>query len=308
MYKPGFTVCWLSAIQLTMNSLNRGIVYVLLAPLFWGLSGVFAQFLFRDRAITPEWLVCVRLLIPGFILLLFAALRSVNIFAIWLFDTGRIALFSIFGIAAAQLSYFMAIKESNAATATVLQYLSPVIVAAVITVKLRRLPSARTVAAIVLALAGTFFITTHGNPGSLSISGAALAWGLGSAFAFTFYVMYSVNLVRKWNGMMVIGWGMFAGGVMLSLFIHPWNIPGVWNAGTFASIAFVVFFGGLISYYFYLMGIQSTGSQAGTILSCTEPLHSALFSIIFLGVHFTGMDWLGLLCIISTVIILTVRR
>ena len=49
-------------------------------------------------------------------------------------DTIHLLAFAIFGITFCQFTYFMAIQASNAGTATVLQYLSPILILAVVLV------------------------------------------------------------------------------------------------------------------------------------------------------------------------------
>ncbi len=79
-------------------------------------------------------------------------------------------LFGILGMLSVQYPYFAAIKASNTATATVLQYTAPAMIAVWVALRRRRWPSGRGYAAIALAMTGTFFLVTHGDFGALSIS------------------------------------------------------------------------------------------------------------------------------------------
>jgi drug/metabolite transporter (DMT)-like permease len=78
---------------------------------------------------------------------------------------------------AVQYTYFEAIHKSNAATATVLQYMGPVFIAIYMAFKQRRLPNFIEFVAIILALSGTFLLVTHGKFGSLAISTEGLLVG-----------------------------------------------------------------------------------------------------------------------------------
>lgn len=109
----------------------KGIVLVITAAMLWGVSGTVAQFLFQKNGFTPEWLVVIRLLISGIALLVFAVIKGgQDIFQIWKSkeDCIKLILFSIIGMLGVQYTYFAAIKYGNAATATILQYMSPVII------------------------------------------------------------------------------------------------------------------------------------------------------------------------------------
>ena len=107
--------------------------------------------------------------------------------------------------------------------------------------------------------------------------------------------------------MAVLGSGMLFSGVLISFFFQPWDIHVIWDIKTVFSVFYIVIFGSLVAYLLFLQGIMLIGSQMATILSCVEPLSAALVAIAFLGVIFTGMDWLGSALIMMTVVILARR-
>ena len=57
------------------NNTIKGTLFALIAGTLWGLSGICAQFLFQQRNLTPEWVVCVRLISSGVILLSIAYIK-----------------------------------------------------------------------------------------------------------------------------------------------------------------------------------------------------------------------------------------
>ena len=287
---------------------TNGYVLAITAALLWGVSGTFAQFLFRERGINVEWLVTVRLLISGIIFLGIALFnKDRGLIAIWKNkrDVLQLLLFSICGMILVQYTYFAAIKHSNAATATVIQYAGPVIIAVYLAMKSRRWPSATEFIAIFLAVAGTFLLVTHGSFSSLSISGLALFWGILSAFALAFYTIQPVRLLQKYSSPVVIGLSMLIGGFFFSFFHAPWDVRGEWDASTFISIGFIILFATLIAFYAYLTAVKSIGGQKTSLLASAEPLSAAIISVVWLNVTFTAMDWLGSFFIISTIFLLT---
>jgi drug/metabolite transporter (DMT)-like permease len=159
------------------NHVLKGFLLAIGAAILWGVSGTFGQFLFQKRAVNVEWLITVRMLVTGIVLLLLAGIHKKNeIWQIWHHrkDSLALLLFSIFGVLAVQYTYFAAINYSNAATATVLQYTGPVLIAIYMALNKRKFPSKVACLAILLAILGTFLLVTHGNFGSLSISPLAL--------------------------------------------------------------------------------------------------------------------------------------
>lgn len=289
----------------------RGIILALTAAILWGISGTCGQFLFMYRNINTEWLVTVRLLVAGILLLLIAIRQYPSaVFAIWRDKKSatELLVFSILGMLAVQYTFFAAIKHSNAATATVLQYSGPVMIAVYMAWYSRKWPTLPEYLAIVLAVAGTFLMVTHGKTDSLSISGRALAWGLGSAVSMAFYSIYPAGLLTRYQTPVIIGWAMIIGGTLLGLTHAPWNISGEWDIYTLAFTAFIILLGCLVAFYAYLTAVKLIGPQTTSLLASAEPLSAALFSLLWLKVPFTVMDWLGSICIISTIFLLARRK
>ena len=49
---------------------------VITAAMLWGVSGTVAQYLFQKKEFTPEWLVVIRLLISGIVLLIYSSIKG----------------------------------------------------------------------------------------------------------------------------------------------------------------------------------------------------------------------------------------
>jgi drug/metabolite transporter (DMT)-like permease len=292
-------------------SRTKGMALVLIGASLWGISGTVAQYLFQQRGFSPEWLVVVRLLISGIILLTLASSnKKQSVWGIWKNkqDVLSLLLFSILGMLAVQYTYFAAIQHSNAATATVLQYLAPVMIACFLAIKSKRLPSSKEMIAVFLALLGTFLLVTRGNLQSLSISSLALFWGISSALALAYYTLQPHQLLSKWGSIIVIGWGMLIGGISFSLIHPPWSFQGEWSLNSFFAVIFIVIFGTLIAFYCYLESLKYISASETSLLACIEPLSAALLSVIWLQVTFGLEEWLGTLCIISTIVILSLVK
>ncbi|MGM9916431.1 hypothetical protein [Anaerotignum sp.] len=60
----------------TKDKRTVGICYTLAGGMCWGLSGCFGQYLFQEKGITAEWLVTVRLVFAGVLLVLLGLLLT----------------------------------------------------------------------------------------------------------------------------------------------------------------------------------------------------------------------------------------
>jgi drug/metabolite transporter (DMT)-like permease len=269
------------------------------------VGGTFAQFLFQQRGVNIDWLVTMRLLCAGAALLLISAmLQGRKVLAIWRSDALALILFGLVGMMPVQYTYMAAINASNTATATVLQFTAPAMIALWLALVGRRWPDRRELAAIALAMLGTFFLVAHGKLGALSISPLALFWGLASAVAAAFNSIQPAQLLRKYGASLVGGWGMLVGGAALSFVHAPWKVEGSWDARAYVFLAFILLFGTLAAFYLYIKVLRLIGAQKSSLLTCAEPLSAAVLAVWWLGVSWGGMDWLGTACILATIALL----
>lgn len=279
----------------------RGVTLALLAAVLWGVSGTCAQFLFQHRGVTAEWLVTVRLLGTGVILLA----CSRNRWSIWRRDAPSLIVFSLFGVAAVQYTYFAAIRASNAATATVLQYTGPVLIVLWYALRHRVWPRPLQYVALLTATGGTFLLVTHGSFHSLSISGWALFWGLASAVTMVFYTVQPVRLLHTYPSSLIIGWAMLVGGVCFSFIAPPWKVPGTWDGFSVGCLLAIVLLGTLVAFYSYLTAVRLNGATMTSLLTCAEPVVAATLTVAWLHVPFGWMDWLGTGCVLGTILLLS---
>lgn len=104
----------------------RGFLCAALGGVCWGASGTVGQYLFTCQGVDSGWLTVVRMFLAGVVLLGGALVRHrPQLRAIWSDrrDALRLVLFSVGGLMTCQYTYLAAIRYSNSATATVLQYM-----------------------------------------------------------------------------------------------------------------------------------------------------------------------------------------
>ncbi|MEF9921368.1 MAG: DMT family transporter [Anaerovoracaceae bacterium] len=287
--------------------MKKGYALTLIGATLWAVCGVSAQYLFDNRGLTTDWLVPVRLLLAGIILVIIAAAKGKkDIFRIFKNkkDTFSLFIFAIMGVGACQYSYFTAISYSNAATATVLSYLSPVIIVGFLALQSKKMPRKGELLAVTLAIIGTVLISTHGDFTSLAISKEALLWGIFNAGTVAIYSIQPQQIIKEYGTETVTGWGMLIAGIILCVIFKPWHIVGTWDVVTFTMLGVIVVFGTVITFCFYLEGVKRIGPTKGSILATVEPIVSTVLAVACLGVVFQGMDFVGFALVIGTIFII----
>lgn len=288
---------------------NKGSLMVLVAGTAWGLSGVSGQYL-MTHGVNLNLLTSLRLIIAGSILGLFTLIKQREKIRTLLSDkkgVKQLIFFSLAGLLMNQFTYMNAIKYTNAGTATVLQYMSPVLILVAVSVVEKRLPSVAEALSIILAVLGTVIIATHGHLGSLAITPKGLFWGVLSAISAALYVLLPGPIVDKWGSMPVISLAMLFSGILFTLFTQPWQYDLPLTTGNGIALVGLVLVGTIIAYTLFVEGASIVGPVNGSLIAAVEPIASVFFSIILLSETFYSMDILGMLLIMVAVLLISLR-
>lgn len=297
--------------MMTLSNRLKGIILAVGGSIFWGGSGVAAQFLLQDRGMTADYLTAIRTLTAGLILLLIDRfVYGNNITNIWRDKVSRYRLlfFGIFGMMAVQYTYFAAIAYSNAPTGTIIQYLMPVVILLWVALRERKLPQPGQVVCAILAILGTALLVTHGSLTTLSISEKALFWGILSALAAACYTVSPRWLLMRWPSAQVVGWAMLIGGAAISLIYPPLSYPGILDIDAILSLAYICILGTAIAFWAYVSSTKYILPQEASILNAMEPLASIVFSVLLLDVLFQLPEIAGTILIILPVLYITTRN
>jgi len=298
-----------------MNSSSRKIGYLLVitGAIFWGVGGTVAQKLFQQYAVNVNWLVTTRLLIAGMLLLSVQYFRKARsqILGVWKTKKTAIQLliFGILGMLAVQYTYMASIKYGNAAVATLLQYLAPVMIIIYYILRKQTALTRQDTMTVFLALLGSFFLLTNGSFSQLSVPPLAVIWGILSGVALAFYTLYAVPLLKKFDTLVIVGWAMIIGGLALSMIHPPWKIElGTLPAEAYLYFLFVIIFGTMFAFWFYIESLQSLSPKETSLLSSVEPLAAVITTVIWLKEPFGSLQWIGAFSIIGMVLLLALGK
>ena len=288
-----------------------GALVAIIAAIFWGFSGCCSQYIFENFTVDAAHLTSFRMLSAGTIVVLAGFVTgkikgSDDMTAIWKdrSDIIQLLVFAVFGIMLCQLSYQKAIYWTNSSTATIIQYTGPVMIMALTCAMAHRLPTRKEVAAIILAMTGTFLLATHGDIHSMVITPRGLAWGLFAAVTMVTYNMLPQKLIKKYGSMCVTGYGMVLGGIVLTIITRAWEAAWPLDLKLWLAFGGVVFFGTVLSFTMFLWGVAQIGPVKASLIASLEPVAATVIMIIWLHADFLFMDLVGFTCIFLTVFLL----
>lgn len=292
-----------------MSRLLWGSLLVLAAGVSWGISGVSGQYLMANGVSVTE-LTTVRLLASGIVLMILAFIRHPQQVREAYTDKNFLIptfWFSIFGLAANQFAYLQAIHHTNAGTATVLQYLTPILVLLYVCMRERRSPSVVEIVAVILAIAGTFVMATHGQVGSLAISPIGFTWGIISAFTYALYIILPMKPIAQYGSLITIGTAMVISGVLALLITRSLALPGITRPDMLLAYFGIIGIGTIFAYTIFLKGTTMVGAVRGSLLASVEPVASVILTVIVMGVQFYAMDVVGMIAIMGAVLLISLK-
>lgn len=296
-----------------MMSRYKGIILVITGALFWGIGGTVSKKLFQEFAIDVNWLVTTRLLIAGVLLLTVQFFRKDRAQIIGVWKTRRVAIqlmiFGLLGMLAVQYTYMASIKHGNAAVATLLQYLAPVMIIVYLLFRRQTILTRKDLLTVSLALIGCFFLLTNGSITQLSLPAPAIIWGVLSGVALAFYTLYAVPLLKQYDSLVIVGWAMIIGSLALSFVHPPWQMDfQSLTVEAYFYLLFVIIFGTMLAFWFYIESLQSLAAKESSLLGSTEPIAAVLSSVFWLKEPFGAFQWLGTICIMIMIVVLALSK
>lgn len=292
-----------------MSNSLKGTLLTVVAGIAWGLSGTSGQYLMAN-GISSLVLTNLRLLIAGGILMLLAYATAKDKMLAFLTDRKSLLsllIFALIGLFLNQFAYLTAIQETNAGTATVLQYVCPVGILIYSCIKDKVAPTLGEIISIIFAIGGTFLIATHGQLDQLSITPAGLFWGLFSALTYALYIILPIALIKKWGSGLVIGVGMVIAGLVALPF------TGVLQTSIPTSLDFLLAFAGIIligtvfAYTAFLKGASLIGPVKSSLLASIEPISAVFFAFLIMNEQFYPIDFLGMAMILFAVTLISLK-
>ena len=287
-----------------------GTLITLLGAGLWGLNAVVSKYLMA-RGIDTMWMVNFRMITSGLVLLIFALFKNPHgIFDIWKDRKSvlRLLVIAVFAFGLCQPTYYISIDYSNAGIASAIQQTAPVFVLIYVIIKEHRKPLPAELTALILVIAGSFLISTHGDLGALAIHPLALVSGLISALCCALYITLPADLIRRYGTFETVGWGLFIGGIIIAPFCKLWNFPPQWDGTLIAGMIFIILPGAAFAFALFLYGTSIVGPVRGGVYNLFEPVTALVASVLMLDQSFHPTEIGGTAAILAGIAILTVAK
>ena len=293
------------------KNIFKGTIYSLLSGLIWGICGILGEYFFSHYQVSSGWITSMRLLVAGsFVIVLSSIKLRSQLFEIWKNRNNYLPFlaYAILGIFSVQFFFYLCVEYSNATTATILQFISPVFILLYNRIIYKKKASKKAIFYVLTAMIGVFLMATKGDLSKLSITPLALLTGLLSALGVMFNVILPQRFAKKYGFVPTVGWGMIIAG-LFSNFLYPvYKISFQVDAISICICLTIAFLGTAFAFFLSMKAVSLVSPLVVSVVSASEPLSSAILSVLFLGMILDGFLVLAMILIIVPMVFLSIEE
>ncbi|HKQ97567.1 MAG TPA: EamA family transporter [Candidatus Polarisedimenticolia bacterium] len=210
----------------------------------------------------------------------------------------------VFGLAGQAGLFFAALGRISASLSEVLLFTCPAFLALILWARTGRRPGGMTVAAIGLALAGTWLVAAPAWEGASAIG---VGFGLGAGLWFASFMIW-LDHASHGAGPLAPTLYIVSGAALTYALVLPFTggftppaTPAAWGA-----MAGLVVSPTLVALPLYVLGLRRIGPQPTAILSTFEPVGTLLLAYFFLEERLGAGQWLGAVLVLGAAFVLVV--
>ena len=284
----------------------RGYLMVLGAAASWGIAATGAKALLNQE-LHPFLLAQARVTISLGLLAGGLGITRPDLLRVKRHQLWRLALLGIVGMAGANVTYYITMRESTVATAILLQYAAPLLVMLYALIsREERLTMSRVLPGL-LAVGGCYFAL--GGWSATAVSAPALVMGILSAFCFGFLTVFTRHADQGLNTLTVtlyaIGFAALFWAVEMVVTARqiPPLTPGTWGALVLLAVVSI-----LIPYLLFFAGLRRIGPTQAVVCATLEPIVAIGSAALFLGESLTPPQIAGAAVVIAAITGLQLSR
>jgi drug/metabolite transporter (DMT)-like permease len=231
-----------------------------------------------------------------------------------------LAVWGIGGLALVQWLYFLAIHRLAIGIALLIEYIAPLIVALWARYVFHERVRRRIWFALAFALVGLALIVDVREGGSVSTAGVAFA--LGSAAAYTFYLLLAEHGVGDRDAVSLLAWG-FAFGALFWCFVAPWwTFPAdrvgadvsllgrlsEYHLPVWALMAFLIVIGTILPFFLLVSALRHLPATRVGIIAMLEPVGATIVAWAWLNESLSALQLVGAVIVLLGIVLAQTAR
>lgn len=289
---------------------RRSEILLTLAAVMFASNGVASKLLLNGH-ISAWRLAQIRSISTFLILFALIAWRAPKTIRISRTEVPRLAALGVFGIAAVNGTYFLAISRMHVSIALLIEFTAPVwIVLYLRYIRKKHVPNEMWVA-LVLALIGLAFVAQVWN--GLTLDGIGVIAALASAFAVAFFFLAGEGMTNIRDNKSTTMWGFGFAALSWSLIMPIWIFPfdvfttviplegalAGYEAPGWILVLYVVFIGTVFPYLCVMNGLRNLSASTTSAFGMLEPIFAGIIAWFWFGESWTKIQLVGGIIVIA---------
>jgi len=281
------------------NMRYTGIALVMIAALFWGISGGISAFL-MNQGHSPLVIAFYR----GFI--------SIPLFFVWaLFymkgtirPSGRSLLWSFlagFGVVGNFTFYMLSIEASSLPIAITLMYTAPVFVLLISLVVGIERSNVFKWASVALVVLGIALLTGAYDMDSSPTNLLGVSAGLLSGLSYTLFIFSFRNASRQMHTSIVLMFAFLAFSLIMFILMDANEAFEVLSSRVVGWFLLLGILGSGLSFTIYLFGLRRTVPSTAAVVAMVEPITASLIGLTVFGDRLSLIQFTGMAMILLTI-------
>lgn len=272
---------------------RRHEIYLLLGSLFFAISSIPAK-LAMEAGLSAWRLTQIRTIGAFLILFLYVYAKNKKSLRFKRKELPMLVSFGVFGFAAVNLLYFLAIQRLNVGIALIIEFTAPIWIALWLRFIQKKIVSSLMWWGLVIGLTGLALIAQVWR--GLTLDGLGVFYALMCAFALTVYFLVGEKLVGVKSSEATMALGLGISSAFFAIIQPWWSFPFeqlrevVQLTGRLSEISvpayllvlWVIIFGTAIPYFLVLTGLRGLSAAKTSAIGMSEPVFGGIFAWIFL--------------------------
>lgn len=283
---------------------KKAFIYIILAGILWGTSGIFVKLL-SPYGITPFQMTAVRGTVSSACMFVFALIKDRSLLKIKPTDIVFFALIglSLFGTGGC---YYTSMQMTSVSTAVILMYTAPVYVMIFSVLFLGEKFSKLKLVSIVCMLAGCCLVS--GMIGGLKFNVAGILIGVLSGISYAAYnILTKIAMRRGFTAVTATMYSFVFMAVIALSFSSPIDIVYAAKNDPLPLIPMLIALGivtHVLPYLFYTLSMKSLPVGTVSALGIVEPMAATIFSVILFKEKLDIFSASGIILILAAVFLL----
>ncbi len=279
--------------------------FIIVSACLWGTLGIYVNIL-EKYGFSPIEISALRYIFSAILIILIASKYGFKRLKVQKNDIWKFIFLGTVSTMSTSILYLLCMQMTSAAVSNVLMYTSPIWVTLFLTVFKGAKFTKGYFLSILFVFIGCILVSNVLNIKSIHYSLLGILIGIASGITYGSYTIMGKNLSERYSVTAIIAYNcLFAGiGSMFFIDIKKAACIIMKSSECFVNALALSILGTVIPYFLYSIALKKTDSVKASIICTAEPVTATIISTFILDEKLNFIQFLGILLIIGTIILL----